>query len=65
MSNEKEKKPKTEETKPKAKESKINAYGFWGTSKAIREALEIPKGKDHPVEVTVDKEARTVTLKIK
>ena len=46
-------------------ESKINAYGFWGTSKAIREALQIPKGKDHPVEVTVDKEAHTITLKIK
>jgi len=48
---------------PKA-EYKINKYGFFGTTKEIREALKIPKGVDYPVEVKVDKKARSITLTI-
>ena len=56
----------TEEEKAgKAKpQHKINKYGFFGTTKGIREALKIPKGVDYPVDVKVDKKARSITLTI-
>jgi len=52
---------KTTKAKP---QHKINKYGFFGTTKEIREALKIPKGVDYPVEVKVDKKARSITLTI-
>ena len=45
-------------------QAKINKYGFFGTTKEIREALKIPKGTDYPVEVNVDEKARSITLTI-
>jgi len=50
-------------TKPKP-QYKINKYGFFGTTKEMREALKIPKGTDHPVAIKVDEKARSITLTI-
>ena len=55
------KKVEKQEQKP---QHKINKYGFFGTTKGIREALKIPKGVDYPVEVKLDKKARSITLTI-
>ena len=62
---EEEKTTKGKEQEKKAKpQHKINKYGFFGTTKEIREAMKIPKGVDYPVEVKVDKKARSITLTI-